>query len=355
MNKVAFITDIHFSVRNGSTYYIERYKLFFKNIFFPYLDKHNIKTVYCLGDTWEDRKSINVNALKETREMFFDELLKRNIEFVAILGNHDIFYKNTNEINSMDIIESAYSNVRIIQEYEEIQIGKKLFGFMSWVNNENIARNLERINSTSKADILCLHPEITGFEMTKGNIADKGFSPTIFKRFERVLAGHFHIKSSAHNIDYIGNPFQTNWDDYNAERGFHAYDLDDNTFTFIENTYRNFEAVIYHDGIDIDTFDYAKYKDLKVKVLITSVADLKQSSYMAFLDRLSESVFEFFIVETEDKTIDMDATSSLIMKTNNEIIVDYINESTLDDTKKQDVINILLDLHTTALNTRETN
>ena len=149
--KYAIITDQHFCVRGSSQYFINQYRKFYSEVFFPKLDEENIKLIICLGDTWEDRKNININALKESRDMFFNELEKRDIKFVAILGNHDVFYRNTNNINSMDIIESSYKNVHIIEEYEEIKIGPKVFGFMSWVNNENLERNLERINTTSKA------------------------------------------------------------------------------------------------------------------------------------------------------------------------------------------------------------
>jgi DNA repair exonuclease SbcCD nuclease subunit len=356
MSKSIFITDIHFSVRGGSQYYIERYKLFFENIFFPYIDKHNIETVYCLGDTWEDRKNINVNALKETRKMFFDELEKRGVQFVAILGNHDVFFRNTNETNSMDIIESSYKNVRIIDEYEEIYIGHKRFGFMSWVNNENLERNLERIKSTSTADILCGHFEIVGFEMTKGNVADKGFEQSLFGRFELVLSGHFHIKNKIGHIYYIGNPFQTNWDDYNSDRGFHVYDHDTNTFEFIKNTYENFDVIIYDDAVNISTFNFDKYKDQKIKVLVNNVAGLKQASYLTFLENLNTKVFEYTVVEINDESaLIEDSTTALNMKSNTEMIKEYVNGLTMEDTEKSEVINIMLDLYNEAINLRESN
>lgn len=355
MSKHIFITDIHFAVRNGSTYYIERYKLFFKNVFFPYIDKHDIKTVYCLGDTWEDRKNININALKESRDMFFNELEKRDIKFVAILGNHDVFYRNTNNINSMDIIESSYKNVHIIEEYEEIKIGPKVFGFMSWVNNENLERNLERINTTSKADYLLMHAEITGFEMTKGNIAEKGFSQEIFNRFEMVLSGHFHIKNKIGNIYYIGNPFQTNWDDYNSDRGFHVYDDETNEFLFIKNTYENFDVVIYEDSVNIDTFNFDKYKDKKVKILVNKVAQLKQASYLTFIDKLNDVCFEFTVVEINEEVLNENSTAALTIKSNIDMIKDYVDTLTIEQNRKSAAINIMLDLYKEATNLRESN
>lgn len=354
--KTALITDIHFCIRNGSPYYAERYRLFFENIFFPYIDKHNIKTILCLGDTFEDRKNLNILGLKAAREMFFDEALKRDIKIISILGNHDLFFRNTNEVNSMDIIESSYKNVYIVNEYEEFKFGDKIFGLMSWVNNENLDRNLERIKSTSNADFLLMHAEIVGFEMTKGNVADKGFEQSLFGRFELVLSGHFHIKNKIGHIYYIGNPFQTNWDDYNSDRGFHVYDHDTNTFEFIKNTYENFDVIIYDDAVNISTFNFDKYKDQKVKVLVHNVTGLKQASYLTFLENLNTKVFEYTVVEINDESaINADSTTALNMKSNTEMIKEYVNGLTMEDTEKSEVINIMLDLYNEAINLRESN
>lgn len=354
--KTAIITDIHFCIRNGSPYYAERYRLFFENIFFPYIDKHNIKTILCLGDTFEDRKNLNILGLKAAREMFFDEALKRDIKIISILGNHDVFFRNTNETNSMDIIESSYKNVYIVNEYEEFKFGNKIFGMMSWVNNENLDRNLERIKSTSNADFLLMHAEIVGFEMTKGNVADKGFEQSLFGRFELVLSGHFHIKNKIGHIYYIGNPFQTNWDDYNSDRGFHVYDHDTNTFEFIKNTYENFDVIIYDDAVNISTFNFDKYKDQKIKVLVNNVAGLKQASYLTFLENLNTKVFEYTVVEINDESaLIEDSTTALNMKSNTEMIKEYVNGLTMEDTEKSEVINIMLDLYNEAINLRESN
>lgn len=354
--KTALITDIHFCIRNGSPYYAERYRLFFENIFFPYIDKHNIKTILCLGDTFEDRKNLNILGLKAAREMFFDEALKRDVKIISILGNHDVFFRNTNETNSMDIIESSYKNVYIVNEYEEFKFGDKIFGLMSWVNNENLDRNLERIKSTSNADFLLMHAEIVGFEMTKGNVADKGFEQSLFGRFELVLSGHFHIKNKIGHIYYIGNPFQTNWDDYNSDRGFHVYDHDTNTFEFIKNTYENFDVIIYDDAVNISTFNFDKYKDQKIKVLVNNVAGLKQASYLTFLENLNTKVFEYTVVEINDESaLIEDSTTALNMKSNTEMIKEYVNGLTMEDTEKSEVINIMLDLYNEAINLRESN
>lgn len=349
--KIALITDIHFCIRNGSLYFAERYRLFFENIFFPYIDKHNIKTILCLGDTFEDRKNLNILGLKAAREMFFDEALKRDVKIISILGNHDVFFRNTNETNSMDIIESSYENVYIVKEYEEFKFGNKIFGLMSWINAENLERNLERIKSTSKADILLMHAEITGFEMTKGNVADKGLSQELFKKYLHVLSGHFHIKNKIGNIYYIGNPFQTNWDDFDSDRGFHIYDPDSDIFTFIKNTYNNYNVLIYTNDVDVNTFDYSVYEGQIVKILVNKVSELDQSKYFKFLDNLGEVAHQYNIVEVGKEEID--APDIIDFKSNTEVINEYVDELNLEDDMKKKILDIMIDLHNVALSMSE--
>lgn len=348
MSKTAIITDIHFCVRNSSLYYIERYRLFFDNIFFPYLKEHNIKRVLLLGDTFEDRKSVNVLGLDSCRTMFFDVLRDNNIEVISILGNHDVFYRNTNELTSMDIIDNEYSNVHLVREYEDFKFGNKTFGLMSWVNTENLDRNLARIKS-AQTDYLLGHYEIINFEMTKGNFADKGFEPSIFKGYKKVLSGHFHIPSSIDNISYIGNSFQTSWDDYNSDRGFTVYDEITDQFEFVKNTYNNFDVIIYTDDVIVDQFDFDKYNNVKVRILVTQISDLNQSSYRQFIDTLNKHVFEYSVVEV--KTESLSDTSSIIiaMKSNMEMINDYVNVLYIDEDDKKSVNKIMYELYNEAL------
>lgn len=345
--KAAFITDIHFDCRGGSLYFIERYKLFFQNVFFPKLRQDNIKTVIILGDTWENRKHININSLEEARKMFFDVLLENDIQVISILGNHDVFYRNTNEINSMSIIEEAYSNVKVVHEYEEISIGNSSFGLMSWINNENLDRNLKRIKSAN-TKYLCLHGEIKGFEMTKGVIAESGLDQDLFSGYDEVFSGHFHIKNKIGNIYYIGNPFQTNWDDLGSDRGFHIYDSETDTMNFIKNDYENYDLLYDEDIFNAELY---KYQDKIVKVLVPSLSDLDQVKLNSFLDLLQEITYEYTIIETNVKEVDN--PEQVKVKSNREMISDYVHQLNIDEDEKTKVLSIMNNLYSTVLINKE--
>ena len=100
--KKAIVSDINIGARGDSRVFPEVQRKFFQEVFFPYLDEHNITTVFDLGDTFDRRQYIKYVSLQRGKEFLFDELAKRNIDFHALIGNHDTYYSNMNDVNSMN-------------------------------------------------------------------------------------------------------------------------------------------------------------------------------------------------------------------------------------------------------------
>ena len=69
---VALITDTHWGVRNDSSVFIEYYKKFYSEYFFPYLDKHGITSIIHLGDIVDRRKYINFVTLRALKDIFIN-------------------------------------------------------------------------------------------------------------------------------------------------------------------------------------------------------------------------------------------------------------------------------------------
>ena len=98
--KVALITDTHFSIRKGSQIFHDYFEKFYSETFFPELDRRGIGTVIHLGDCFDVRKGIDYWSLDWSKRVFFNPLRERGIQTHIIIGNHDIFYKNTLRINA---------------------------------------------------------------------------------------------------------------------------------------------------------------------------------------------------------------------------------------------------------------
>ena len=124
--KIAIITDQHFGARNDSVHFLDFYEKFYREVFFPTLHENYITNLLILGDTFDRRKYINFFSLKRTKEMFFDVLAEREINVHMLAGNHDTYFKNTNEVNSMDVLYGDRAGFTYIQEPIEIDLGCKM-------------------------------------------------------------------------------------------------------------------------------------------------------------------------------------------------------------------------------------
>ena len=100
--RIALLNDSHFGCRNDNPAFIEYQNRFYEEIFFPYLRDNGIRTLVHLGDVVDRRKFINHNTAWNFKKVFWNQLEDHGIDTHVILGNHDTYYKNTNEINSME-------------------------------------------------------------------------------------------------------------------------------------------------------------------------------------------------------------------------------------------------------------
>jgi len=308
MAKVAIINDTHFGVRQDSVVYANSQKLFYENVFFPTIDSNNVKHVLHLGDVFDRRKYANFLTIRNANEMFFDRIVERNIETHVIVGNHDTFYRDTNEINSMRLLysQSKYDNLHIYWEKPVIVTIDNLDIMMCpWICSENQKQSLEAISNTN-AKVLMGHFEIMGFEMLKGTLCDHGLEQNLFSKFHCVFSGHFHHPSSYQNITYLGAPYEMNWGDYQGRRGFHLFDTETLELEFIENPYSVHHRFLYDDTNmtyeDLLDIDYSVFNEVYLKIVISNKT--KNDIYEAFMDKVLESGVASVTVIEEDLGVD---------------------------------------------------
>ena len=245
MTKIALVTDTHFGARSDSIPFDNFFRRFYEEIFFPEIDKRGIRTIVHLGDCFDRLKYINFNTLSSCRNYFFDEIKKRDIELHMIVGNHDTFFKNTNDVNSPRLLLKDYE-FNVIDTPSELVFddGSKIF-MMPWICTDNYNQSMEAIKTTD-AQVLFGHFEIAGFQMYKGHENDEGFDPKIFEKFDTVCSGHFHHRSSNGNINYLGNPYELTWADFEDPRGFHIFDTSERSLDFIHNPFTIFSKIYYY-------------------------------------------------------------------------------------------------------------
>ena len=273
--KVCILGDAHFGMRNDSISFLDYGEKFYKETFFPYLIKNNINTIIQLGDFFDRRKYINFYTFKRTKEMFLSKLVEYNINMVVLAGNHDTYFKNTNEVNSLDLLLQEYDNITVIDVPQTIHLNYDNVNFdvcvIPWICPENYKTCLSEIENTS-SDICIGHFEIAGFAMHRGMANYEGLDRKIFNKFDVVLSGHYHHRSTQDNVVYVGTPMEMTWQDYNDPRGFHLFDLSTRQLEFIENPNVMFHRITYDDKentiTEITSKDLTKYTNTYVKVVV---------------------------------------------------------------------------------------
>lgn len=350
--KIAIISDTHAGARGDNPLFNEYFFKFWEGTFFPYLKEHNIKHICHLGDVVDRRKFINFVTLNSWRKRFFDVLEREGITMDVIVGNHDVTYKNTNEINAMNELFDRYDNINVMIEPHTLEYDGCKVAMVPWINSSNYEQSLEFLKTT-EAQICFGHFEIAGFEMDRGNICHTGMNKSTFDRFDLVLSGHFHHKSTDGNITYLGNQYEITWADYGDERGFHVFDTETREVTFVPNPYKMFHKISYDDGnTDFEywkSVDFEKYRDTYVKIVVVN----KQNPYLFdnVLDRLYKAgVADIAVVEDfTDTSVELDEEIVNQAEDTMTILNKYIDGLTLN-VEHDKLKNIMKELYIESLN-----
>jgi DNA repair exonuclease SbcCD nuclease subunit len=351
--KTAIITDQHFGARNDSLHFLDYYEKFYTETFFPKLLEEKIDTVLILGDTFDRRKYINFFSYKRTREMFFDKLYQKGIKVYMLAGNHDTYFKNTNEVNSINLLLQEYDNITVIDSPQTITLNDKQICMIPWICTDNYEQSMDELKNTP-ATICMGHLEISGFAMHRGMPSFEGLNRDIFNKFDMVFSGHYHHRSNSGNIYYLGNPYELTWQDYNDTRGFHLFDLSNFNLEFIPNPNIMFHRITYDDKVEsiteITNKDLTKYTNTYVKVVVIN----KTNPFL--FDRFMENLYKVNPIDitiaedftdltegVEDDILDQaEDTLTIINK-----FVDGVKEEYIDNEKLKTV---LKELYVEALN-----
>jgi len=292
--KVCIVTDQHFGCRKNSKLFHDYFQLFYENVFFPTLEQYGITTIVDMGDTFDSRKGIDFSALSWAKNNYYDRLQQMGVTIHTIVGNHTAYYKNTNDVNAVDLLLREYSNVTVYSEPTEVLLDKLKVLFIPWINQENEENTLKMIQKTSSKCAMG-HLELQGFRVSKQLVMEHGLESKVFDKFKFVFSGHYHTRSDNGTVFYLGNPYEMFWNDVNDERGFHIFDTETLEKTAINNPYRLFYNIYYEDT-NYQTFNTKEYENKIVRVIVRKKTDTKK--FEKFVDKLyASSIAELKIIE----------------------------------------------------------
>ena len=291
--KVCLITDTHWSARKSSRLFQDYFGQFYNNVFFPTLEQHGIDTIIHMGDAFDSRKSIDFVGLDWTRKVVLEPLSKYKVHLIT--GNHDVYFKNSNKVNSPELLLKDYGNITTYSEPTEVNIGGLNILLLPWINSENQDKSFKLIKNT-RAKVAMGHLELQGFRVNKNLVMDEhGLEANIFKNFKKVFSGHYHTRSDNGTVFYLGNPYEIYWNDVNDPRGFTIFDTETLEHFHIDNPYRMFYNIYYEDT-PYQTFDVREYENKIVRVIVRKKSDIKQ--FERFIDKLyNANIAELKVVE----------------------------------------------------------
>ena len=334
--KVAIITDQHFGARKNSKHFHNYFLKFYNDIFFPTIEKEGITTIVDMGDTFDSRKGIDFSSLSWAKNNYYDKLRDMGCEVHSIVGNHTAYYKNTNNVNAIDLLLAEYDNIKTYSEATEIKLDNLNVLLIPWINSENENATHKSIKK-SKSNVVMGHLEFRGFRIHRGYVMEQGIDVEMFDKFERVYSGHYHTRSDNGKAFYLGNPYEMFWNDLEDTRGFHIFDTETLVHTPIDNPYRMFYNIYYEDN-NHQTFDTREYENKIVKVIVRKKTSPKK--FEKFIDKLySANVHELKVVEnfqleeSEDfEAFESEETLSILNR--------YVEESeiSLEKSRIQEVI-----------------
>jgi len=342
--KIAILNDTHCGIRNSSEIFMNYQEEFYRDIFFPYLKEHGITNIFHLGDYYDHRKNINFKALHHNRKIFLEPLKKADIHMDIIPGNHDCFYKNTNDLTSLKELLGYYtSNVSIIQKPTELH-GVHL---IPWINQENYVPFVDYIKKND--GVIMAHLELKGFDVLKGFASPHGMDGKLFKHYDAVYSGHYHVASMNDNIRYLGSQMEFTWNDVDDPKYFHIYDTETKEMEMVRNPLTLFTRIYYDDtDKDYTKEDINSCTNKFVKVIVEN----KTNPFMfdKFIDRIADiNTHELKIIENFQEFLGENVSTSLEDIENTQELMDHYVESINTDLDKSSIKSLLNSLYNEAL------
>lgn len=218
--KTAAFTDIHWGAKSNSELHNQDCQRFIEWFCAQVKADPTIDNVVFMGDWYENRSALNIQTLNHAHRGAC-ALNDLGLPVYFIIGNHDLYHRNSREIYS-PVTFNQLSNFVVIDQptvVPEIGSGALLSPYLFPDEYENLSEYL-------KLETWWGHFEFQGFVITGYNIKmPTGPDPARFVGPKHIFSGHFHKRQTEGNITYIGNAFPSNFGDAGDNaRGMATYD-----------------------------------------------------------------------------------------------------------------------------------
>jgi len=356
IRKVNIVGDLHLGIKNNSVEWLDIQKDFLLNVLMKSID-HDFdqdRDILILeGDIFHSRESINVRIQNEAFSIFrkLAEKFKRGI--YIILGNHDVYYKDKTEVNSLKSLSYLANNIHIFEKPEVLTINDAhSFLMLPWI--EDVSRLSSVVNDYRNLGhyIVC-HADIKGLRFNKWTQVEHGLEVDALSTYRRVYGGHIHHRQTVKNVVYTGTPYQMDRGDAGNTKGFYQLDMTQTipTELFIENkespVFVKFDVMAILEMSKAEILE--KFKNNFVDVML-NVNFANRFPVTRFLEEISESTHrkvEFFTYVDQTQA-DLELNSELNLEEGfniNDIFKMYIKSRDYSQSFKQDLAKKFVEVH----------
>lgn len=227
-NKVAIFSDLHLGVHQNSSFWLD-ISISWVKWFKDDIVSKGIKDVIFCGDFFHYRDEVSLISLDAGNKIL--DILK-DLNVYMITGNHDCYYKETSEINSLSVFKGR-NNIKVFDSITSLNIHGKQMLFCPWG---------AKIATLPVSDIIFGHFELQNFKMNAFKICGDGDDPGVLStKAPLIFSGHFHLRDEKiynnSTIVYVGNPFEMDFGDSEQIKGYHILDISASKYTFIESNF----------------------------------------------------------------------------------------------------------------------
>lgn len=299
INRIFMISDTHLGVRNSSVEWMDIIKEYFYNFLIPLLKKESKPgdVLFHLGDLFDSRQSLNLMIMNEGMKIFED--ISKILPVYIILGNHDIYKKFSNDINSVKVL-SWIPNITVVEEPMYIETNTKKLFLMPWRANHE--EETQCIKNHSGNYLFC-HADVTGLKFNRKVSIEEGIDLDDLSKFDKVYSGHIHYAQKKKNFTMLGCPYPLTRSDMNNKKGVICLDIESGTEEYFENTLSpKFIRVNFDKILDMEEDDVKEmFRNNFVDVMVDHKWTLNFPFSTFYDDVTGYRVLEFIQTVTDDE------------------------------------------------------
>lgn len=330
--------DIHWGIRNSSQFYLNETLKYFDNLF-EFLNKNKVEEIFVLGDFLDDRREINILVLNSIDE-FLEKVEELKIPTYYLLGNHDIFYKNSNLVNGLKPLLKNYNYQKIIDK--PTRIGNSVL--IPWVNSDNKIKIKKFLTNIKDKNNVTVYGHFSFGELIsflKDDDKENFETLEFFKDFKQVYSGHYHKNITKNNVTYIGSILDYKWDDEITDHGFYIINNDNEVFV------KNKSAI--HKKYIVKTKDdllkiISECENKEVKIILEKEFKISHKEYDFYISEIDKKCQNLQVLLVNE--IFLDDENTITTKTFEEFIVEFFkNKNYGADIDNEKLSKIFLQLY----------